>query len=260
MKAIRAVVTGAASPKGIGSRVARRLAERGAHVIVMDLDRRVAATADDLRRAFPEQTFEAIEVDIADSTSVTSGIQQSVASMGGLDVVVHSAGIAGVEVDLVDVSDEDFDRIVSTNLRGTFLMLREAGRVMKDAGKGCIVTISSIFGIEPEVKTAVYSASKAGVVSLTHGLARELGPFGIRVNCIAPGYIATEMLEEKQLERADRHGLDLAEERQRIDGAIPLRRHGIPDDVAGAVIYLVSEEASYVTGWTLGVAGGVVMR
>lgn len=255
-----AIVTGAGSPRGIGSAAALRLASNGYNVALLDLDRRVDSTADSIAASCPEAVVTAYQIDITDPASVAEVVANAVNALGSLDVLVHSAGIAGAETDVVDLSVPDFDAIVDTNLKGTFLVAQAAAKFMKAAGSGSIITISSIFGIRPVPKTAAYSASKAGVIALTQAMAGELGPSGVRVNVIAPGYIITEMLEEKQQERAERGGFDLAGERSRVDAMIPSRRHGTPEDVAGAVLYLASDGSSYVTGWTIGVAGGVVMH
>lgn len=255
-----AVVSGASSPVGIGARVAHRLVADGWNVLVLDVDERVHETASGLRSLDPDAQVLASVVDTSVETAVDEAFARAQEELGRLDLLVHSAGVAGDEVDLVDLDSREFDRIVAINLRGTFLTTRAAARLMKPAGSGAIVTISSIFGLEPIAKTAAYSATKAGVIAMTQALARELGPYGVRVNSIAPGYINTEMLIGKQRERAERAGRTLAQEQTRIDETVPLRRHGTGDDIAGVVIFLASEDADYITGWTLGVNGGIVTR
>jgi len=255
-----AIVTGAASEVGIGAAAAARLAETGVDVVLMDRDPSVHNTAKRLADQHPHRRVMGATVDITDEVSVATAIRAAAEQLGHLQILVHSAGVAGAEVDLVDLSTADFDHIINTNLRGSFLVAQAAGRLMKASRRGSIVLVSSVFGLQPVIKTAAYAASKAGVIALGKGLALELGEYGIRVNTIAPGYISTEMLEDKQRERAQRMGTDLDGERRRVEQTIPLRRHGSSHDVADAVAYLTSDQASYVTGWTLGVAGGVVLH
>jgi NAD(P)-dependent dehydrogenase (short-subunit alcohol dehydrogenase family) len=198
--------------------------------------------------------------DVAREDDVEQAVGAAVSHFGRLDLMVANAGVAGIEEDLVDQTSNAFDQIVDVNLRGVYLTVRAAGRAMRQARSGSIVTVSSIFGLEPFAKAAAYSATKAGVIALTQAVALELAPFGIRVNSIAPGYIATEMQSGGQRARAERAGLTYEEEGERVDDMVPLHRHGTGDDIAAAVTFLASEGASYITGQTLVVDGGVVMR
>jgi NAD(P)-dependent dehydrogenase (short-subunit alcohol dehydrogenase family) len=198
--------------------------------------------------------------DVVDEAQVEGAVAEALKRFARLDVAVANAGGGGTEVDLVDLETAEFDRVVTLNLRGTYLTCRAAGRVMREARHGAIVTISSIFGQEPMARTAAYAASKAGIVAMTQAVAKELAPYGVRVNSVAPGYIATASLIRTQEGRAARAGLSYAEATRRVNGLIPLGRHGTGDDIAAAVEFLVSDEASYITGHTLGVSGGIVMR
>jgi NAD(P)-dependent dehydrogenase (short-subunit alcohol dehydrogenase family) len=256
-----AFVTGAASPTGIGAAVVRRLARDGWAVLAFDLDPRLDSTVRGIRAelGLPEARLVARIGDVSDATDIDAAVVTA-SGLGSLRLAVANAGTAGLEDDLVDQDVSAFDRIVAVNLRGVFLTCRAAGRMMRDARAGSIVTVSSIFGQEPFARAAAYSATKAGVIALTQALARELAPFGVRVNSVAPGYIATEMQAGAQRTRAWMAGITFEEEGLRVDGMVPLGRHGTGDDVAGAVAFLASPEASYITGHTLGVTGGVVMR
>jgi NAD(P)-dependent dehydrogenase (short-subunit alcohol dehydrogenase family) len=257
-----ALITGAASPIGIGASTGKRLLRDGWSVWLVDANERVEETARQLAQdlALPDGRVAGSMCDVTQEAQVERAVADLLSRFGRLDLAVANAGIAGQEIDLIDQTPDAFDHIVAVNLRGVYLTCRATGRVMRAARSGSIVTISSIFGQEPFAKAAAYSATKAGVVALTQSLARELGPFGVRVNSIAPGYIRTDMLNGSQQGRAERADLTFEEESQRVDAMVPLRRHGTGDDVAAAIAFLASDEASYVTGHTLGVTGGIVMR
>ena len=257
-----AFVSGAASPIGIGAAVVRRLARDGWSVLGFDLDPRVEATCVAIRDelAVADDRIVSSVGDVTEEADVEGAIRETVGRFGRLDLVVANAGVAGLEEDLVDQAPAAFDRIVAVNLRGVYLTLRAAGRRMREARSGSIVTVSSIFGQQPFPRAAAYSATKAGVIALTQAVALELAPFGVRVNSVAPGYITTEMQAGGQRTRAERAGLTYEQEGERVDAMVPLHRHGTGDDIAAAVAFLASGEADYVTGHTLTVSGGVVMR
>ena len=257
-----AFITGGASPIGIGACTGKRLARDGWHISLVDANRRVEDTARSLAQELdlPPGRVAGSVCDVTQEAQVERAVADTLARFGRLDLAVANAGTGGQEIDLVDLTPDAFDRIVAVNLRGVYLTCRAVGRVMREAHAGSIVTISSIFGQEPFAKAAAYSATKAGVIALTQALAKELGPYGVRVNSVAPGYIRTEMLNGSQKARAERANVSFEEEGNRFDALVPLRRHGTGDDIAGAIAFLASEEASYVTGHTLGVTGGIVMR
>jgi NAD(P)-dependent dehydrogenase (short-subunit alcohol dehydrogenase family) len=257
-----AFVSGAASPIGIGAATVKRLARDGWSVVAFDIDPRLEATCAALREelGLADDQLLSFVGDVTSEDDVEQAVGSVVLRFGRLDLVVANAGIAGVEEDLVDQSTAAFDHIVAVNLRGVYLTCRAAGRAMRKAGPGCIVTVSSIFGQEPFAKAAAYSATKAAVIAMSQALALELAPFGIRVNSVAPGYIATEMQAGGQHARAERAGRTFGEEGERVDAMVPLHRHGTGDDIAGAIAFLASGDAGYVTGHTLVVSGGVVMR
>jgi NAD(P)-dependent dehydrogenase (short-subunit alcohol dehydrogenase family) len=256
----RAWVTGAA--QGLGEGVARRLARDGWSVLLTDINPEVEATARKLTSEFKLAAGKMLHMvaDVADVDQTEKAAALAVKHFGGLDLAVANAGIGGVEIELIDLEPQDFDRIVAVNLRGVYLVCRAAGRIMRAARSGSLITISSIFGQEPYPRVATYSATKAGVIALTQALALELAPYGIRINSIAPGYMATEMQWAGLRARAANAGITFEEERQRVVKLVPLGRHGTGDDVGAAVAFLASDEASYITGATLGVTGGVVRR
>jgi len=255
-----ALVTGAA--RGIGAGIARRLGSEGWSVLLMDTNPMVAETASDLsdELGLPEGKLIPLVGDVTDEDQMEGAVKAAVENFGNLELAVANAGIGGVEIDLLDLEPADFDDIIAVNLRGVYLTCRAAGRVMREARQGSIITISSIFGWEPYPRVAAYSATKAGIIALTQALALELAPFGVRVNSIAPGYIATEMNWAGLRARAKHAGLTFEEERQRVWDLIPLGRHGTGDEIGAAVTFLASVDAEYITGHTLGVTGGIVRR
>jgi len=247
-----ALVTGAA--RGLGLGIARRLIEDGVRVVLCDLDEAVHAAARQLGDAASGE-----RCDVADAAAVDRLVAVIVARHGRLDILVANAGIGGGGP-LLELGDDALRRILAVNLEGTFYCCRAAARAMVPRGRGAIVTVGSIFGRDTPAGAAAYGASKAGVVALTQAAARELAPFGIRVNCVSPGNMATEMHWRALARRAARDGRSFDEVREQVREAIPLGRHGTPEDVGAAVSFLVSPDAAYVTGQTINVDGGFQPR
>ncbi|MDQ3866634.1 MAG: SDR family oxidoreductase, partial [Actinomycetota bacterium] len=195
-----------------------------------------------------------------DESFADQAVAATAERLGGLDLLVSNAGIGGPSTPVVETELGDFRRVLDVNLVGTFLMARAATRRMVADGRGgAIVNLGSIFGQQGVARAAAYCASKAGVALLTHSLALELAPYGIRVNAIAPGNMATEMHWDELRARAAARGTNFEEERERLRAEIPLGRHGTGEDIAGAVVWLASDDAAYVTGQTIGVNGGVFL-
>jgi NAD(P)-dependent dehydrogenase (short-subunit alcohol dehydrogenase family) len=226
----------------------------------MDINPAVKETVTKLSRDLdrPNETLVPYVGDVSRAEHVHEAVAKVVSHFGRLDLAVANAGIGGVEADLIDLEPSDFDAIAAVNLRGVYLTCRAAGRVMREAGRGSIVIISSIFGIEPYPRVAAYSATKAGTIAITRAMAVEMAPYKVRVNCIAPGYMATEMQWAGLRARAAHVGITFEEERQRVMKMVPWGRHGTGDDIGAAVAFLASPEADYITGATLGVHGGVI--
>ncbi len=247
-----AIVTGAAQGLGLG--IVTRLAAEGARVILADLSEAVHAAAASIG---PEAAAQVC--DVADSAAVDRLVAAAVAQHGRLDIMVANAGVGGGGP-IVEMTDEAFRRIVAINLQGTFFCCRAAARAMIPRESGSIVTLGSIFGRDTPARSAAYGASKAGIVALTQAAAREFGPHGIRVNCISPGNMDTEMHWAALQRRADATGETFAHLRDTVRAGVPLGRHGTAAEIAAAVAFLVSPDAAYITGQTINVDGGFQPR
>jgi NAD(P)-dependent dehydrogenase (short-subunit alcohol dehydrogenase family) len=237
-----AIVTGGAS--GIGREVARRLVEEGARMFVADRDLSAASrVVADLAGRGP--VAEAVQVDVADPASVDAMVEHVVSAAGRIDILVHSAGV-GVERLFLDMTREEWARIIDVDLTGTFLTCQAVARKMIQREYGRILTMSSTAGVRGGTGRAAYGAAKAGVISLTQVMAVELAPYGVTANTLTPGAIETELVR----------AMHSAETREVYTAAIPANRYGTPDEVASAALFLVSEEARYITGHALAVDGG----
>ena len=242
-----AIVTGGAG--GIGRAIAARLASGGHHVVVADLD---AAAAADAARAFGG---EGIQLDVTQSASVDAGVGDVLARHGRIDVLVNCAGIHLQKL-VADMTDEDWDGVQRVNARGPFFTCRAVARPMMRAGRGRIVNIATRLGFGNPYSSA-YMASKNAVWGFTQTLAIELAGYGITVNAVAPGHVGPGTGMEKQFrEKAEKLGLGWDAFEAQVLKTIPLGRWCTPDDVAGAVAWVVSSDASFVTGELINVTGG----
>jgi len=240
-----AVVTGAA--RGIGAGTAKRFADEGASVAVLDLDEQAAAAS---AEALGAAKALGIACDVSDAASVDSAVSRVVDELGRVDILVNNAGVTRDNL-LFKMSEDDWDTVMNVHLRGSFLMSRAVQKHMVGAKYGKIVSLSSVSALGNRGQ-ANYSAAKMGLQGFTRTLALELGPFGINVNAVAPGFIVTEMTDAT----ARRLGLEPEEFRTSAAALNPVRRVGYPEDIAAAVAFLCSDEASYITGQTLYVDGG----
>ena len=239
------VVTGAA--RGIGAATAKRFAEEGASVAVLDLDRSAAAeTAEGL--GAPKAL--GLACDVADSDSVNAAVTAVVEELGKIDVLVNNAGVTRDNL-LFKMTEDDWDTVINVHLRGSFLMSRAVQQHMVGAKYGKILNLSSVSALGNRGQ-ANYSAAKMGLQGFTRTLALELGPFGVNVNAIAPGFIVTDMTDAT----ARRVGVEPEEFRKGAAERSPLKRVGYPQDIAAAAAFLCSDEAAFITGQTLYVDGG----
>lgn len=244
-----ALVTGSA--RGIGAEVARRLASDGYRVAVSDLDADAcAATVDDITAG--GGSAEAFGVDVADEASVEACVADVAARLGPPVVVVNNAGITRDNL-LFKMSVADWDSVMAVHLRGSFLVSRATQGHMREAGFGRIVNLSSMSAVGNRGQ-ANYAAAKAGLQGFTKTLAIELGKFGVTVNAVAPGFVATDMTAAT----AERVGMTFEEFKDANAAQIPVGRVGEPEDVADAVSFFASPRAGYVSGQVLYVAGGPV--
>ncbi|MCY3780618.1 MAG: 3-oxoacyl-[acyl-carrier-protein] reductase [Chloroflexi bacterium] len=240
-----ALVTGGG--RGIGRAICLELAAQGAALIVNYVNN--SQSAEDTAAAIRASGGQALslQADVSDAGQVSSLFKEAKSVHGAVDILVNNAGITRDNI-IMMMKPDDFDIVQATNLRSCWLCCKEAARIMMRKRAGSIINITSVVGIAGNGGQTNYAASKAGIIGLTKSLAKELAPRGVRVNAVAPGFVETDMTA------------DLADD---LKGAaleaIPLGRMGDPEDIAKAVAFLASADASYITGQTLVVDGGMVM-
>jgi 3-oxoacyl-[acyl-carrier protein] reductase len=232
--------------RGIGASIVKLLAERGAQVAFTYSSREDAAKK--LLSELQGQGHFCVQMNTSDEASVDAAINQVLEKFGTVDGVVNNAGITKDTL-LLRMKSEDFDSVVQTNLRGTFLVTKGFLKSMIKARKGSIVNITSVIGQTGNAGQANYAASKAGIEAFSRSVAQEVGSRGVRVNCIAPGFIGTEMTE-----------VLTEDQKKMILAKIPMDRIAEPSEVATVVSFLLSDDAKYITGHTLSVNGGMFMN
>jgi meso-butanediol dehydrogenase/(S,S)-butanediol dehydrogenase/diacetyl reductase len=238
LKGKRVLITGGAS--GIGAATAARFLEEGSQVCILDRD---ARACEQIRRELPA-IAEAIIADVTDLMQVEAALADAVRVMDGVDVLVNNAGIS-IRHKFLDITPEEWDRILAVNLTGVFYVAQTAARLMWEQGGGVILQTASTNGDVGQPFYADYNATKAGVIELTKSMALELAP-KIRVCAVAPGYVLTPM------QRAEYTDAMLEE----VNRKIPLKRHAKPEEIAALFAYLASDDAAYVTGQVFTIDGG----
>ena len=246
-----ALVTGAAS--GLGLATARAFAESGAAVVLADWNEKEVQAA---AREIADQGHKtlAIRCDVSDDAQVEAMVKQTVATFGQLDAAYNNAGVQNLLAETADAQREDYDRVMGINLRGVWSCMKFELQQMRKQGSGAIVNCSSLGGLLGGARRGIYHAAKHGVIGFTKSAALEYATRGIRVNAVCPGMIQTPMSEQMI---AAGQGEELE---QMMKTYVPMARLGRPDEIADAVLWLCSSAASYVTGQSISVDGGFVMR
>lgn len=241
-----AVVTGGA--QGIGKAIAETLAQHGAHVVVADIKlEKAEATAQAIAASTGRRAI-AVQGNVADSESAKAMIDRAIEEFGRIDILINNAGTTRDNL-IMRISEADWDLVLSINLKGAFNCSKAAVRPMMKQRSGRIVNISSVSGLAGQAGQTNYSSSKAGLIGFTKALAKEVGSRGITVNAVAPGFIETDLTKDLP-----------AELKEMAIKNTPLGRWGVPQDIANAVAFLVSDEAAFITGQVLSVDGGMVMQ
>ncbi|MGD6899817.1 3-oxoacyl-[acyl-carrier-protein] reductase [Bacillus infantis] len=240
-----AIVTGAS--RGIGREIALELARQGANVAVnySGSEAKANETVEEIK-ALGRDAF-AVKADVSDSEAVTAMMKETLERFGSIDILVNNAGITRDNL-LMRMKEEEWDEVISINLKGVFLCTKAVTRQMMKQRSGRIINVSSIVGVSGNPGQANYVAAKAGVIGLTKTSAKELATRGITVNAIAPGFISTDMTDKLN-----------EEVKEQMLSGIPLGRLGEPSDIAKVALFLASEDSRYMTGQTLHVDGGMVM-
>lgn len=248
------LVTGAAG--GIGRAAAIACAAEGASVTGLDLDERGLA---DLQRHLGPGGLEPAVADVTSADGAAAAVASALSRHGRLDVLVNAAGISTMAL-AVDLTEDDWDRTMAVNAKGVFLMTRAALPSMTDRGAGSVVNIASAAGKRGSRMFSHYSASKFAVVGFTQSVALEVAAAGVRVNSVCPGLIATPMQEREVTWEAALRGVSEQSVRDRYVAAVPAGRIGTPQDVAGTVVFLASDDSAYITGAAIDVGGGYAIR
>ncbi len=239
-----ALITGA--QRGLGLEIARHFASQGANTVLTDVSDAVIDTAKEIEREFQRKSL-GLKGDVTKTDDCAKMVQKTLDSFSSLDILVNNAGITRDAL-VLRMKEEDFDAVINVNLKGTFLMCKAVAKTMLKQRSGRIINISSVVGQMGNAGQVNYSASKAGILGLTKSMAREFASRNILVNAVSPGFIMTKMTE------------DLKEEaKEKLLEMVPLKRLGKPEDVAKAVLFLSSDDSSYITGQNIAVNGGIYL-
>lgn len=241
-----AIVTGGTA--GIGKSIAMKFAEEGAKVLIFGSHaERGKNVKEEIRLAYPEAFIDFFEVNVANGTAVAEAIKTILEQHKQIDILVNNAGITRDQL-IMRMSDEDWDEVMDINLKSCFYTCRAVTRSMLKAKKGKIINVSSVVGVFGNPGQTNYAASKAGMIGFTKSLAKELASRNICVNCIAPGFVSTQMTEK----------LTDAQRQQSV-AQIPLGRFGKPEEIANMAVFLGSELSDYITGQVIAIDGGLLM-
>ncbi len=251
-----ALVTGAGS--GIGKAVSLRMAREGASLVAADLNAAAAQATAEEATAMGREVL-ALQVDVRDLGQLQAMVDAAVERFGRIDILVPSAGIVQ-PMEMLEMTETDWDRMFAVNTKGVFFTLQMVARQMIRQGSGTIVTIASGAARGPRPYWIHYGASKAAVISITQSAAAALASHGITVNTVCPGVIATPMWDQIDQDMHEKSGMPVGEFRGRALQKVPLGRAGTAEDVANAVVFLASPQASYITGQALNINGGSAMH
>ena len=249
-----ALITGAG--QGLGEALARRLAAEGCAIAIADVNGDAAERAAASLRENGGRAL-GLRADVTDEASVAEMVGRTVEELGGLDILVSNAGILKAH-DIQEFPLDDWKRVLDVNLTGYFLCAREAGRVMAAQKRGAIIQINSKSGKKGSFRNSAYAASKFGGIGLTQSLALDLAPYGVRVNAVCPGNLLDGSLWQGSLyeQYAKKWGITVEEVRKKYEEQVPLGRGCQYEDVANVVVFLASDESSYMTGQAINVTGG----
>jgi len=237
-----AIVTGAG--KGLGWAIAERLARDGANIVIAEIDRQSGeARANEIKKMGRESL--AIPTDVSRWSEVENMVKQTMARFKQIDILVNNAGILGPYHPVMEYPEDIWDQVIAVHLKGTFLCCKAVLPVMKMQKSGKVVNMGSVAGKEGNANMSPYATAKAGIIGLTKTLGKEMAPYNVRVNCVSPALIETDMAKEMT-----------PEQRALLTSKIPMGRLGKPEEVAAVVKFLVSEESSFVTGQCYDISGG----
>ena len=261
LKGKKAIVTGAAGLRGIGRATALTLAGAGADVAICDVnikgeDFDLEGTAEAIRSL--GQRGLAAKVDIVRKDDIYQFVGEVVSNWGSIDILVNNVGIAAKE-SFFDDNDERWDTIMDVNLRGCYWFTKATARVMKEHGRGTIVNVTSAAGLRVVPGQFVYGISKAGIIQMTRWLGHDLGRYNIRVNAVAPAATVTDMKRHFLDGKVEESREEMDRQMDQVCERIPLGRRGLPDEIAKVILFFASDAASYVTGQTLVVDGGLLL-
>jgi len=245
-----ALVTGAGS--GLGLATAHAFAQAGASVVLADSNAKTVRSAAEALKAQGHEAL-AVHCDVSDDSQVEAMVRGTIEAFGRLDAAYNNAGVQNVLAETAETTREDYDRVMGINLRGVWSSMRSELKHMREQGSGAIVNCSSLGGLVGGAERGIYHAAKHGVIGFTKSAALEYAARGIRINAVCPGLIQTPMSEQMV-------AMGQGEALKAMERSIPMARVGRPEEIANAVLWLCSDAASYVTGQSISVDGGFIMR